>query len=681
MARFPLTVLLSAFLLFQSQPMLGKRILPWFGGSAGVWAACLLFFQFVLLLGYAYAHWLSARLSRRIQAALHLALLAASLLFLPVTPHARAGKALAGDDPAVQILVMLAASIGLPGLLLSSTAPLVQRWYHQASGGLSPYRLYALSNAGSLAALLSYPILVEPWLPLGWQMKAWSWAYGGLAVLSGWCAIAGGQAGVAAQAEADPDTRPGGVAVLRWFLLAACGSVLLLATTNQMCREVASTPLLWVLPLAVYLLTYMIVFHSERWYDRRWVALAVGAAAPAALGLMVAGLSVKVWIHISIYTVALFVSCLACHGELARRKPVPRYLTAYYLAIAAGGVLGGAFVALAAPALFTGYSEFPLGLAACSLLILDGWRSDRVWDQYRGRPLWVAGPTAGLMVALLAAIIVWFGGERRNALVTVRNFYGILRVGEESDQNGPKRSLTHGRTLHGFQYTFGEKRSWPTAYYSPASAIGLVLEHHPRRQGLRVGMVGLGVGTVAAYGRAGDHFRFYEIDPDVARIAGQYFTYLKDSAARIEVILGDARVQMEQEAASGHLQGFDVLAVDAFSSDAIPTHLLTAECVELYRRHLKPGGVLLFHISNKSVDLGPVARGLAERLGWQALCIESPADERRGANKATWVILTSDEALFEIPPIRSAARAWPDASRPALAWTDDFASIWRVLRL
>jgi hypothetical protein len=455
-----------------------------------------------------------------------------------------------------------------------------------------------------------------------------------------------------------------------------------------MSQEIPVIPFLWVLPLALYLTTFLLVFHRDDWYDRRWFAIAVGALVPTACGVMIVGLAVSFWIHLTVDSLALFVCCMACHGELARSRPHPAFLTLYYLVIATGGALGGAFVALLAPAIFTTYGEYPLGLALCCLLAAAGWYRSRAWTLYHGKPYWVIAPIAGLAMGFLAALVTWISDADPHVLARFRNFYGILRIQEQTDGNGPKRMLTHGRVTHGFQYLDPDKRDWPTTYFGPESGIGLAMSRHPRRsrdvadQTLKVGVIGLGAGTIAAYVRPGDTLRFYELNPRVASVAQQYFTFLQDASGPVEVILGDARVQLERELAAGEPQNFDVFAVDAFSSGAIPTHLLTLECAGIYRRHLKNDGLLLFHISNQAVDLIPVVRGIAEALGMEEVLIETHREESRGISDSTWMIVTSNEAFCADREVRAAAAASAPtlSSRGALSWTDDFASVWRVLK-
>lgn len=702
MAPFALTIFLSAFLLFQIQPLIGKYILPWYGGSPAVWTTCLLFFQLLLLVGYAYSHWISARLKPRLQLGLHLAVLAASLLLFPIAPDAEAWRPKPGQEPTWQILFLLTVNVGLPYALLSSTSPLIQRWFAAAFPGRSPYRLYALSNGGSLLALLSYPFLVEPTMAIGTQVTVWSAAYVVFILLTGWCGlgyfklagsdaragaetVGGGEADSSASAAAEK-SKPGWEPILLWLGLSAAASAMLLATTNQMCQEVAVVPFLWVVPLALYLLTFMLTFDSDKWYDRRYFGVLVGVLAPVACMLLIAGLVVKIWIHILVYSALLFVCCMCCHGELVRSKPHPRHLTLFYLVVAAGGALGGLFVALAAPRMFQGYWEYHLSLVGCVVLTLAAWIRGKAWEPYEKRPVWVFSPVSGMTFALVSALVTMATLVQRtgeDTLITSRNFYGILRLTQTADDYGTKLTLTHGRVVHGLQYIDGEKSLWPTAYYGPDSAIGLALKHHPRRSGggsLRVGVVGLGAGTIAAYGRPGDYFRFYEINPEVIELSESHFTYCGQSAAEVEIVLGDGRIELERELSRGEPQGFDILVIDAFSSDAIPLHLLTTESFEVYRRHLKPDGAILFHISNQSLDLAPVIYGLASTFGMEAVRIVNSAVPERGVSFSVWAIVTSNGDFLNVGPIRDVAQPLADSVKAPLVWTDDFASLWQVLR-
>lgn len=727
MARYIMTTFLSAFLLFQMQPLIGKYILPWFGGGPAVWTTCMLFFQALLLVGYGATHVLSSRLSQCAHGWVHLALLGSSLAFLPIAPAPDVWKPSGEASPTPYILHMLLVNVGVPYLLLASTSPLLQRWFSASYPLRSPYRLYALSNAGSLLALLSYPFLVEPLLTLNQQMFAWSISFIAFVGLSGWCALRmcfpeeaavapDGRGLLQAMPNSDvapdpspPDRSPpnpsrpnpsrpgagrgdapGPLTVVLWLLLAAFGSIMLLATTNQLCQEVAVVPFLWILPLSIYLLTFIVCFDSDRWYDRRFFGSRLALAAPWACYALFEGVSVPMWLQIAIYSAVLFVCCMNCHGELARSKPSPRYLTLFYLVVAAGGAAGGVFAAVVAPSIFNDYWEYHVALAGTFVLTAISWWRHRVWAGYLRRPSWLFAPAAIGIAALIAVLAIQTLEDEKDAICTSRTFYGVLRVTEYGKKGDPSavRSLMHGRILHGNQYVDGERRYWATTYYGPESGIGLALAYHPRRanpddsqRDLRVGVIGLGTGTIAAWGRPGDYIRFYEINPAVVRISNDYFTYREDSAAGVDVVLGDARIQLERELASGEPGRFDVLAVDAFTSDAIPVHLLTVECAGIYWRHLKPDGLLLLHISNRFLNLNPVTRGLAEQFGSTAVLIDSSEDEDRNVDQAAWVILTNNEEFLSSANVEDAISPWPESDPPPIVWTDSFASLWQVLEI
>jgi len=628
-------IFLSSFLVFQIQPIAAKAILPLHGGTPAVWTVCLLFFQLLLVAGYAYAHFT--------RPVLHALLLVGSLAFLPVQL-----RVFSAPDPTHSVLVTLFLTAAGPYFLTAASSPLLQRW----SGIQSPYRLYALSNAASLSALLSYPILVEPWLTLRIQFLLWSGLYV-FFVLFSLAAVL--KSAMARRATPPTPERPG---IILWIAVSACGTALLAATTNQICLEIAPIPFLWIVPLSIYLLTFILAFERPSFYERRLFSLLASVTIPIACALTVLGLQAPVWVHMASGAAVLFACLMLLHGELAASKPAPGHLTRFYIAIAAGGALGSAFVALAAPRLFSSFAEFPLSLAACAALsLLYRWRAGD-FTSLRQLPPIARTSLTGLAFAVIVPFLVFDAGSSKTIAQT-RNFYGVLRVTKMSDPPGPRRILTHGQTTHGSQF-HDDRRSTPTAYYGYATAPGFAFQSRSKPV-LHAGLIGLGVGTLAAYGKPGDRFRFYEINPEVIRIANSRFSYLKDSAASITLVEGDARTRLREEPP----QNFDLLIVDAFSSDAIPTHLLTRECADLYKRHLASDGKLLFHISNRTLDLEPVVRSLAHHLRFSAFRLDSSADPDRLVHAATWMILESRGRLQTTAP---------------LLWTDDYTSLWTVLK-
>ena len=673
-----LTIFLGAFLLFQVQPITGRYVLPWFGGGPMVWTNCMLFFQVLLVGGYAYAHWLGSLQRPRLQAVAHGALLAVSLLFLPLDPRGILAREASSSDPSGRILLVLAASISGPYFMLSATGPLLQRWFHLSRPGESPWRLYSLSNLGSFLALLSYPFAVEPFFRLQTQSWAWSALYLVFALL---CAGVAWKLQTPACVE---DAAPASAGAsfpdwAYWIALAMCGSVLLLATTNLISQDVAVIPFLWVAPLSAYLLTFVLAFESERWYWPPGFGVAAGVLVPAGCAIMIAAVAISPWWQLAVYLLALFATCMICHGELARSRPAAAKLTSFYLAIACGGALGGVFVALLCPLIFTHFSEYPVGLATACALGFLGWTRRGALRAWTSRNLQVRLPLMALLIGAMTAVVTTVQIGNRPALASRRNFYGILRVAERTDTlDRPFRELTHGRIRHGFEYLRYPESTWPTSYYGPHSGVGIVL-NSLRGEQRHIGVVGLGTGTLAAWGRTGDEFRFYEINPDVVSVARTWFGYLKDSKAKIDIVLGDARVELERELSSGAAQKFDVLAVDAFSSDAIPLHLLTAECADVYRRHLSANGLLLFHISNRLLKLDPPARGVARHLGWYAARFTARPHVESGESSSTWILVTQNQSFLERPEIVSGISPWTKADPAPITWTDDFASLWHVL--
>jgi SAM-dependent methyltransferase len=718
---FGFTIFLSSFLLFLIQPVFAKLILPWFGGAAGVWITCLVFFQVALLLGYLYAHFVAERLAPRSQALLHIGLLAASLFVLPVIPGP-AWKPGAGDDPALRILALLTVVLGLPYFLLSTTGPLLQSWYSRRWPDSQPYRMFALSNAGALIALCSYPVWIEPRLATRTQDGLWSIAFAGFAIFcaqAAWIGMrprgsageydssieevpAGEAAPAAASAqkndaeqsdvagagadEDSPRTEPAPAAfpfatpdpattvferppfphMVIWTALAAGGSMLLLSTTNQLTQNIAAVPLLWILPLAIYLLTFTLCFESHRWY-RRPIFLRLLAVALGSVGYTIydIDMSAAIPVAVPVFSIGLFLCCMFCHGELSCLKPEGRYLTTFYLTIALGGALGAVFVGLIAPAAFPGIYELPLSLLFIAALALQlNWQ-----DGLLPRLLW-----GSVTVAMAIVLISEIRGYHKDTVVMTRNFYGALRVVESSEGGSEVYTLYHGTIEHGAEFLSPRQRMNPTSYYGPESGAGLALRYETNGP-KRVGIVGLGAGTLSAYGQPGDLFHFYEINPQVLELARSEFSFLRESAAKVEVTLGDARLSLEAEAP----QQFDVLVVDAFSGDAIPVHLLTREAFALYLRHLKPEGILAVHVSNQYLDLAPVVQQLASFYGYPAVLIRSAKDEQQLISAASWVLMTQNRAFLGRPEVANAAQPIPPR-RGLRLWTDDYNSLLQVIR-
>ena len=670
MTLYAATIFLSAFLLFQSQPLIAKIILPWFGGSAAVWSAALLFFQLMLLAGYAYAHFLIRFVKARAQMAVHGTLLAASCALLPILPSPLWKPAGAGD-PTLRILAVLLTTLGMPYFVLSATSPLLQAWYVRRSGGGMPYRLFALSNFGSMLALLSFPFLVEPGLTSRQQALVWSGAYVVFAVLcsvAAWVSRADRGVDVSQMDEAAPAASPGFSRILLWVSLSACASTLLVAVTTHLSQDIAPIPLLWVLPLAIYLATFILSFESERIYRR---AIFMPLLAPALLGMAYyswadGALNLK-WL-IPGFACGLFICCMMCHGELARSRPAPRHLTLFYLMVSLGGAVGGLFVALLAPRVFRTYLELPMGLFACGALA-----ASVLWNDVspNWRTFLVIG--TGLFAGYLGPQELLIRQRFRRI---ERNFYGVLRVRDEPAASFSQRILLHGATNHGAQLLAEELRYQPTAYYGPNSGIGRALRALQTGGPIRFGGIGLGAGVLSTYGRAGDVYRFYEINPLVGKIAQTDFTLYAHSPADKSILLGDARLVLERQ----ENQQFDILSVDAFSGDAIPTHLLTRESFALYFRHLRPRGLLALHISNRYLDLEPVCARGAETLGMQAVVVQ---DDGKGASyltASTWVLLTEDDRWLASPSFADAHMNPAKASASFRAWTDAYSNVFKILK-
>ena len=714
---FRFVIFLSAFLLFQVQLIVAKHLLPWFGGTPAVWTTSQMFFQVLLLAGYTYAHVLTRTRRTWLQCRIHIALLlTATLAVFAVAawggePMLAPGsmKPTGTENPVSLLLLILMTSVGLPFFAVSTTGPLLQQWHSRQSGSLSrTYRLYALSNAGSLLGLLSYPFGVESLLDL--PQQAWMWAVL-FAVFAAACgAIAWRSAQYpepVEQAERKPEgfTRTGNESAVgqagparmcAWLLLASTTSVMFLATTNQLCQDVAAVPFLWVLPLAIYLLTFIVCFDRPQWYSRRWIPIAAAVTSLAVLPSATGGLGVPV--QVVAYGAFLFCFCMLCHGELVRLRPGARQLTLFYLVIALGGALGGTFVSIGAPAVFPDLWEFHAAILVGWIVIWFAWWIDRTSPFKTGdRGLFAAFVTIALGLALrylskrtrfgridwvsnqdwtvtlvggavlatcvcamlwksriarmrlwpqaLVLLVVLLSGRfllqrmeisRDGAVYAARNFYGVVQVLSVAVPAGEMRQLVHGTTLHGVQLNVPGHRGTPTAYYSRSSGIALAATRLVRTRergmgegagGAHFGIVGLGVGTMSAFAESTDRVRYYEINPvviDIVRGKQPFFTFVSDSPSEVTVVSGDARLSLERELAEVGPQRFDLLVMDAFSSDSVPLHLVTVEAFRLYAAHLRTDeSILAVNVTNRYLNLEPVVAANAQELGFRGVRIDS----------------------------------------------------------
>lgn len=745
------TIFLSAFLLFQVQLLIGKYILPFFGGAPAVWNVCLLFFQVLLLMGYAYAHFLAGNPRLRVQGRVHASILLLTLAAFfvlwarwgtPLTPGAQ-WLPQPGENPVWKILQLLGVTVGFPFFVLSTTGPLLQSWFSRRHGGQMPYRLYALSNAGSLLGLLSYPFLLEWTLTTKQQARLWSAGFALFAALCG--AIAWSLPTLPGSAPSAPRPtleKTKWQTVLLWLALSACSSTMLLATTNLLCQDIASIPLLWVLPLSLYLISFILTFENVRFYPRAFFRPFYFLFLGLGLKFMFQLEEANIPRDIAVFSAALFAVCMICHGELARSKPAPGHLTSFYFAVAAGGALGGLFTALLAPAIFRGFWEFPIALVGCGFLLflafvlehrrgeatIGAWAvslailaallvpqlSDLLPKDVAASPFLSNEYYTGTIAAGVLLLCGWAYRRKKSpvpspakndfpwqpasvlALIGVflmvayahtllaarfillqeRNFFGVKYILDDLSSI----DFISGNTVHGAELKDPGLRNTPTYYFKRSSGIGLLLGNFPRGtpaapSHLRVGVIGLGVGTLAAYGQPNDEFRFYEIDPAVMRLSlapQPYFHFLQDARAAVTVVPGDARLSLEREAARGELQAFDVLVLDAFTGDAIPVHLLTREAMGVYLQHLRaPDSVLGFHISNRYVDLRPVVQAACDSYGLKTVQVEDSV--------ARWVLASRNPEMLRLPNLAKAS-APVALSRKPLLWTDDYSNLVLILR-
>jgi hypothetical protein len=680
---YGITVFLGAFLLFLVEPMAAKQLLPTLGGSSAVWLTCLVFFQVTLLLGYLYAHWITRCHASGWRRHVYLVTLGAGVILLAAQRIFPAVLSRSSDHPVTTIFSTLAYTIGLPFLLLGATSPLLQLWFLRTQGGSIPYRLFALSNAGSLLALIAYPFVVEPNLTVKLQRTLWSFGFFLYAIL---CTILARQTrsvtGIVATQEEPTAQRTQAATKWLWFLLPMAAAMQLSAVTAHLTVNIAAIPLLWMLPLAAYLLTFILAFEFPSLY-RRGIIVRLLVVMLASLGYAISKTDVSLPIGVAIlfFLAECFLAGLFCHAEAYALRPQRgSETTLFYLLIAGGGAAGTFFIGIASPLIFSANYDLAITFFVTALLAVavtwhDGWPQRLLWS------------IASALLLFLASML--HTAYARDAILEVRNFYGTLRVKQTTTaQADPERMLLNGTIQHGTQIFAPELNRTPTTYYAANSGIGLALRFccsaggsdiaggsdHARPR--NIGVVGLGTGTLAAYGHPGDRIRFYEINPLVLPIAQNLFTYLRDSPAQITIADGDARTSLTREAS----QQFDVLAIDAFSGDAIPLHLLTVEAIALYKTHLAPEGIVAFHVSNQYLNLAPEIAQLAIAANMQSRLVESPGDDSIGSYRSTWVLLTNSPTFFDRPEIASAAT--PTPTTPHLRpWTDDYSSLLPILQL
>ena len=666
---YALAIFLGSTLLFLLEPIAAKRLVPLLGGSAAVWTTCLVFFQTALLLGYYVAHLLVTRTTPRTQVVAYTGLLALSVvqLVLVVDPALRANV----ERPIASALWLLTGLIGLPFVTLSTTSPLLQAWFARTApeGRSDAYRLFAISNVGSIVALLAYPWLIEPRLTLRAQTILVAIVLALLAILAGviGASVRNAEDDEHAATGSEPADVPATTRVL-WVALAACASLLLAATTTHISQNVAALPLVWIVPLVAYLLSFVVAFSTRTW-PPRWLV-----AGLAIVGLVLSGdlldrgiLDVPILPATAVFCIALFFMCLFLHSELYHRRPAARHLTSFYFHVAAGGALGAVLVGIVAPLVSPGNYDFAIGLLLTSVLgFVVAWPGGRV-----RRGVWAVLVAAG--IALVASQV----DRDRGAIARVRNFYGTVRVTHAHEP--PKaavRSLYHGVIVHGRQVFHTDWHRVPITYYARTSGVGLAFGRCCGNRPRRIGVIGLGTGTLAVYGNPGDTIRFYEINRAVEDIAKSYFTYLGRSAASTQVVRGDARVSLTAEPP----QRYDVLIVDAFSGDAVPAHLMTVQALEVYRRHLAPGGIVAFHVSSQFLALAPVVEQLARNAGMQAVRVVDRKDPARLVFDSEWVLVTAN-AEFLADPAVVRARVPNDVPAGFRLWTDDYSSLFPIIKL
>ncbi|MBU6225208.1 MAG: fused MFS/spermidine synthase [Burkholderiales bacterium] len=690
MIYFSVTIFTSAFLLFMVQPIIAKQILPWFGGSSAVWTTCMVFFQMILLLGYWYADFVVRKLNKRTQAIFQSTVVVVSLICLPIIAS-DAWKPTADTEPSTRILLLLLVTVGLPYLLLSTTGPLVQAWFARCYPQAKVYRLFALSNFASLLSLLAYPPLIEPHIDL--HSQAWLWSgiyvvYAILIVVSAWHSnrhevapeIPRSTTSTAEVVVSAPSKQD----YTLWLLLATLGSVLLLSFTNHITQNIASVPFLWIVPLVLYLVTFILVFDvgSSRgksgWYSRPvFIPLLFALLVITTYGMYEGYAStMNIYLALPLFCILLFVACMFCHGELASLRPAAQYITQFYLCLSVGGAAGGLMVGLLAPLVFNSFAELPLALVSCGLLasyVL--WRapSSAITAKLNSSLI-----TCAIVLTCAMAWLLWHESQTsEETILQHRDFYGTLRVSESDKNNTPEsvRDLYHGVISHGWQHTYEPLRTKPVSYFGPDTGIARTITFYQQEEpSIRVGILGLGIGILTSYGREGDSFRIYELVPAVIDIAKQYFWYLTSSKSKIDYLVGDGRLSLEREQSNQ----FQMLSVDAFSSDSIPMHLMTVEALRGYKKQIREDGAIVYNVTNRLINLAPMVKLIAEKEGMQAILIANRPQDKT-LYPTDFVVVTNNKKL--IASLQKAQDYTPIETQPKLkAWTDSYNNLFDVLR-
>jgi len=695
--QYFISVFISAFLVFQIQPIISKIILPWFGGGASVWTTCMLFFQFFLLVGYLYAYVLTKILKVKSQIVVHLICLLLSLFLLP-TNIADVQNIPISGPPTWAVLKVLFFGLGFPYLILSANTPLLQHWFTSETNGSHPYRLYAISNVGSFLALMSYPVAIEPFMSLDWQIKLWSGIYWLFVIFIGWIFFTivkqNKKSAPCVTKQSTRQLSDPQISYFRltlWFMLSALGVILLVSTTNALTQNVPPVPFLWLAPLAIYLLTYVLAFSHLPIYVRSlWLPFFMLLSFVALLIYFIGG-QFDILTQLLIYLLILFCGCIICHGELNSLKPQQGNTTLFYLVLSAGGVFGSFLVSFVAKRLFDEFLEFPLAIFSVLILATASLRWNKK-DKATEANINETDVAANKQLSILAlgntiVGLIWLLAfvslnkqYQQYDIAKARNFYGILTVKDITQGQVNERRLVDGTTSHGSQSLPFSKKAVPTSYYRPGTGVQMVIQElsSHRESQLQVGIIGLGVGALAAYGETGDHYTFYELNPLVSDFANKYFSYLEDSMAEVVIKLGDARVTLQNELDLGQKNAFDLLIIDAFSGDLIPTHLMTHEAFLLYQQHINTHGVMALHISNRHLSLLPVILQHAKSLNMQLMLFDTPGDGKE--HDTQWVVLTNNSRLTQ-----SAALIYKqtviDMNIQKVLWTDDYSSLLPILKV